>query len=287
MSNTTAQKLVNEGDALIKRAESIFSFFSDREELYQSASNKYKSAAISYRTFDGVDNLDKSGEMFLLSAKVLPKTSINGHDAVELYTNAEKCFRFCNPNRSIGILIRLCEIAVDKGDQRKLIKYYTDIASIYKQIHDKDNAYKYYELAKNLLIIDDNHNAADKMLMEMIKLNMSRNLFLSYAEGFELFGKKSKISCSYDNYFFSLLFYIGTGDYVLTKIKLDEFKSMTAYGIRQFEFIEEIVECIESSDIDRFEDVCAKYDNITHLVAWQVDLLSTIKVYIDVDVDLS
>ncbi|RHY09252.1 hypothetical protein DYB28_000193 [Aphanomyces astaci] len=308
-----------------EKALTKFSLFSssskyeDASDYFEKAANQYKIAkkctesqhtsVVSHDTllFPG----QESGEAFAKCADCQMRMKENSR-AAQYYQQAAEAISKANPIGNDTPASPVCSICCvhvfhahvdavtyyrtaismqcDAGRFSNAAKLQKQIAEIYEQAGQMQEALENYSQAADYFIGENQPSSAQPMLLKVAQFSAELERYPAAIEIYEKVAKTSMESNLLKYNAKSHLLNAGicamsSKDIVLVKQKIDEFNDIdyTFPDSREGKFLTAMANAYESFDPDGFADAVYEFDTITKLDPWKVSLLLKVKQSIEVD----
>ncbi|KAG0228303.1 hypothetical protein BGW42_002295 [Actinomortierella wolfii] len=276
MSEREAQELVAKAD---KKATSTSWFF---------GGNKYEEAAELYTQAGNIYKLNKrwkeSGDTFCKAAEVQLKNN-DRDEASQSFINASKSYKKNSPEDAIAALRQAIQILTEKGRFQSAAKYQSEIAEIYEvELIDLDKAMQAYEVAADWYAGEESTALANKCLLKVATFAAQLGAYDKAIEKFEQVANASLdnqlTKWSLKEYFLKAgLCHIATRDIVSAHNAVARYSEMdiTFSSTREYQFLQAILDAVDSSDVELFTTKVIEFDNLTKLDNWKTKILLEIK----------
>jgi alpha-soluble NSF attachment protein len=247
--------------------------FDEAADLYNKAGNLYKLAK----------KMDEAAEAYKKAAAVYLRAN-SPHDAAGAYANAANCIKKHSPREARACLQEAVEIHTDGGRFSLAAKLQKDIAEMCEAEDDLDAAMDAYQKAADFYEGENSPSAAKSCLVKVATFAASKGDYAKAIEIFEQLGTSvvddRLLKWGARDYFFKAgLCHLAQNDLVASKRAVEKYKDICATFSREreCELLEEIIAACENYDVEAFTQAVAKYDSITKIEPWKVDLLVKIK----------
>ncbi|CAO3662152.1 unnamed protein product [Umbelopsis ramanniana] len=249
--------------------------YEDAAELYAKAGNTFKLAK---RWID-------AGDTFMKAADLHKKVADSRFEASRDYENASKCYKKSKPEAAVGALLEAINIDKEMANFRIAAKHHSEVAEIYENdLVDLPAALDNWDNAAQLYLADDSPAMVSKCTLKAAHLAAVLGQYDNAIEKFE-----SVAAASVDNqltkwsvkeYFLKAgLCQLCTGDTVRVQQALEKYCNMDVSfeSTREYEFLQDILECVENDEVDLFTQKVYAFDEKTKLDNWKTSILLKIK----------
>jgi tetratricopeptide (TPR) repeat protein len=234
---------------------------------------KYIDEAIKYKL---EENWESAGRFYNNAGKISNES--------EYYVEAGNCYKRVNYIEAINNFLLAIDIYTNKNRLYQIANCYKEIAKLYEDNNDEENALSFYNNASKYYNSDNMSNNADECLLKVATLLANKDNFKESSAIFEKIGLKSlKGNISYlisKNYFIKSLYcLIATGNLENIKKKLEEYKikDQNFKNSRECNFIEKLFKSYEDKNVEEYSKICSSYNNGTPFNSWETKILSKIK----------
>lgn len=277
------RQLIAEAEKLAKPQTGFFSLLLGGSSSYrlEEASDLYVQAGNLYRL-----NKDFSlaGTQFVKASELQKKLN-NQNDVANHLIEAYKCFKLVSPTDAIDALLKAIHIFLtNNGQFRRAANFQMDLAELYELINDTENATAAYEKAGDYFSTDHAEALLNKAFLKCADLNAVAGNYSKAREQYDTVIKNSLgnnlTKWSLKDYFLkSLLCTLAMDDVVETE------KRINLYGedeplwpsTRECKLVQDILDLIESGDVQAFSDRVYEYDQFSKLDKLKTQLLLKIK----------
>ncbi|KAL1936172.1 hypothetical protein VTP01DRAFT_306 [Rhizomucor pusillus] len=277
MSELQAQELLQQAD---KRLNSWSWFSSGNKEedaaaLYEKAGNTFKLA----------QRWSEAAEAFIKAAQLFNNGAETQYEASKAYENAAKCYKKSSPEEAVKALQDAIKIDTNTANFRNAAKHHQEIAEIFESdIIDLGGAMENWDQAAKLFMADDSQAMVNKCLLKVAHFAAQLEQYDKAIENLESVSASSidnpLTKWSVKEYFFKAgLCYLCKGDTVGTKRAIEKYCSMdvTFESTREYQFLQDILTCVEGGEVELFTQKVYEYDRIVRLDQWKTSILLRIK----------
>lgn len=266
------------------------------QEYYLKAEKKLKSWAI----FSSKEsNIEEAAELFAKSANYFKiskdwvkaadafkrAANLKTFDTINYLLNAASCFKHIrNLNETFECYKQAHNEALNLGKYKDAAKYLKEIAELYENDGDILKAINFYTQAIELYESEHENNY---FCLLKIAHYMSTKEINKYNEAIKIFEKLVDTSINNNLQKFKINEYLlkaclcslTLGDLIGTKHNLELYYDRNASFETSPEgiFIQSIINCIDSYDIENFTNIIINYDQIYPLDKWKTEILLVIK----------
>ncbi|GJW93531.1 alpha-soluble NSF attachment protein-like protein [Tanacetum coccineum] len=274
------QNQITKGDDLEKQAEKKltgWTFFGSKHEdaadLYEKAANFYKLGK----------SWDKAGAVYVKLAECYLKLD-SKHEAANAFANAGHCYKKTNATECISRLEQALDIFMEIGRLSMSARYCKEIAELYEQTQNLDQAMVYFDKAADLYQGEEVSSSANQCKLKIAQYAAELEQYPRAIEIFEDIAKQSLNN--------NLLKYgvkghllnasicqLCKGDIVAITNALNKYQDMdpTFAGSREYRLLADLADSIDDEDVEKFTDAIKDFDSVTKLDAWKTTLLLRVK----------
>jgi len=274
----------DKGDELMAQADKRtkgFSLFGgtqkweDAVELYTKAANQYKISK----------NWEKAGDAFCKAAEVHLKLQ-SKHDAAQSYINASLVYKKVNTAilKSVQCMKQGIEFYTDEGRFSIAAKHQKDLAEIYEDQSDLENAIAAYQAAADFFEGENSSSAANQCLLKVALFSAQLERYDKAIELYEQIATRSidnnLLKWSVKDYFLRAgLCTLAKGDVVAAERALEKYTDMDATfaSQREYKLLNELVTAMKNYDVEAFTHAVVEYDSVSPLDSWKTSILLKIK----------
>ncbi|RHZ43701.1 hypothetical protein Glove_880g13 [Diversispora epigaea] len=248
--------------------------FEEAAELYNKAANTFKLAK----------RWKEAGDAFSKAANM--QVQLNERDeAASTFISASKCYRKSSFEDAITSLKQAIEILTDRGRFQAAAGHQKDIAQIYESdLVDLEKAMQAYEIAADWYAGEEAPALANNCLLKVATFAATLEQYDKAIEKFEQVATASLdnqlTKWSLKDYFLKAgLCHIAVGDHIGAKRAIERYCDMdvTFASTREYIFLENILEAVESGDVESFTNRVVEFDQLTKLDNWKTTILLRIK----------
>ncbi|KAI3458472.1 hypothetical protein Pfo_015135 [Paulownia fortunei] len=281
------------GEDFERRAEkklggwAIFgSKYEDAADLFDKAANAFKLAK----------SWDQAGAVYVKLANCHLKLD-SKHEAANAYADAAHCYKKSNTKviilplipigcfaESILCLEQSVNLFMEIGRLNMSARYYKEIAELYEQEQNLEQAIVYYERAADLFQSEDVTTSANQCKQKIAQFAAQLEQYQKAIEIYEEIARQSLNN--------NLLKYgvkghllnagicqLCKGDVVAINNALERYQELdpTFSGTREYKLLVDLATAIDEEDMAKFTDAVKEFDSMTQLDAWKTTLLLRVK----------
>ncbi|CAA0834448.1 Alpha-soluble NSF attachment protein 2 [Striga hermonthica] len=247
--------------------------YEDAADLFDKAANAYKLAK----------SWDQAGAVYVKLANCHLKLD-SKHEAGNAYADAAHCYKKSNTKESISCLEESVNLFMDIGRLNMCARYYKEIAELYEQEQNLEQAIVYYEKAVDLFQSEDATTSANQCKQKIAQYAAQLEQYPKAIEIYEDIARQSLNN--------NLLKYGVKGhllnagicqlcknDIVAINNALDRYQELdpTFSGTREYKLLADLAAAIDEEDMGKFTDAVKVFDSMTQLDAWKTTLLLRVK----------
>lgn len=276
------RSLIAEAEKLAKPQTGFFSLFGGSSSYrLEEATDLYIQAANTYRLSK---DFGLAGLQFLKAAEL--QSQLNNHnDVANNLIEAYKCFKSVSPSDAIDALSRAIHIFLTQNGQfRRAANFQMDLAELYEQTGDVENATQSYEKAGDYFSTDHAEALSNKAFLKCADLNAALGAYRKARDLYDgiiknLLGN-NLTKWNLKEYFLkNILCTLCMDDVVDAQKRLDGFceEEPSWPSTREYKLVLDILASIESGDVQAFSDTVYEYDQFTKLDKLKTQMLLKIK----------
>ncbi|KAF0742977.1 hypothetical protein Ae201684P_000118 [Aphanomyces euteiches] len=262
-----------------EKALNKFSLFSSSSK-YEDASDNFEKAANQYKI---AKKWQESGEAFAKCADCQMRLKESSR-AAQFYQQAAEAVSKANPIDAVTYYRTAISLQCDAGRFTNAARLQKQIAEIYEQAGQTQEALDNYSQAADYFIGENQPSSAQPMLLKVAQFSAELERYPAAIEIYEKVAKTSMESNLLKYNAKSHLLNAGicamaSKDIVLIKQKIDEFNDIdyTFPDSREGKFLTAMATAYETFNLDGFADAVYEFDTITKLEPWKVSLLLKVK----------
>ncbi|GER50913.1 alpha-soluble NSF attachment protein [Striga asiatica] len=261
--------------------------YEDAADLFDKAANAYKLAKSSHDLAQMVKKMvflgDQAGAVYVKLANCHLKLD-SKHEAGNAYADAAHCYKKSNMKESISCLEESVNLFMDIGRLNMCARYYKEIAELYEQEQNLEQAIVYYEKAADLFQSEDVTTSANQCKLKVAQYAAQLEQYPKAIEIYEDIARQSLNN--------NLLKYGVKGhllnagicqlcknDVVAINNALERYQDLdpTFAGTREYKLLADLAAAIDEEDMAKFTDAIKEFDSMTQLDAWKTTLLLRVK----------
>jgi len=279
-----AQVLFDEAKKKVDKIRNATFSFGSKSSKYEDAAEQFTRAA---KAFQLAKAHESAGNAFMEAASCYVLSKFGKYNASISYVNAGHSYsKDKKLTNAIPVMLKGIEILTEEGKFGTAAKYAKEVAEMFEQMSDIDNAMKHYQLAADFYETDNSIVTSSTCLLKVAHLAAEKG---DYHKSIELFEKAADASTglarySIKEYYFKAgLLYLCLGDVVAATKEVEKW-AMTKEnfnGTREHKFLEQLISAVREVDIEAFKAAVGEWDQITKLDAWKTALLTKIMESID------
>ncbi|XP_073032743.1 alpha-soluble NSF attachment protein-like [Primulina eburnea] len=254
-----------------------WAFFGSKQEdaadLFDKAANAYKLGK----------SWDQAGAVYIKLANCYLKLD-SKHEAANAYADAAHCYKKTNSKESIQCLQQSVNLFLDIGRLNMSARYYKEIAELYEQEENLEQAIVYYERAADLFQSEEVSTSANQCRQKIAQFAAQLEQYQKAIEIYEDIGRQSLNN--------NLLKYgvkghllnagicqLCKGDVVAINNALERYQDLdpTFSGTREYRLLEDLAAALDEEDVEKFTGAIKEFDSMTRLDAWKTTLLLRVK----------
>lgn len=291
-SKENPEKLFERAEQLSKSKNGLIQFFFKnlRSLDLDDASNLYVQAANIYRV---KKDFIKAAECFDKSAKLQEELQ-NYNEVANRYVDIFKCFKENSPREAINALEKAVEIfLMENGQFRRAANFTMDIAEMYENLCDYENAIKSYQNAGDYYSTDNATALANKSYSKCADLCALHDRFEEGLKHYDFIikGQQGNSLAQWnlkENLFKSILCVLCMNDRVETQKRIENIPDdNNIWGSsRELILLKFILTCFDQFDSQTYSDQVFEFDQFCKLDNVKTHMLVKIKKnFQDVDED--
>ncbi|CDP13946.1 unnamed protein product [Coffea canephora] len=245
----------------------------DAADLFDKAANAYKLAK----------SWDQAGAVYVKLASCHLKLD-SKHEAANAYADAAHCYKKTNIKESISCLEQSVNLFLEIGRLNMSARYYKEIAELYEQEQNLEQAIVYYERAADLFQSEDVNTTANQCRQ---KIAQFASQLEQYPKAIEIYEDIARQSLNNNLLKYGVkghllnagICQLCKGDVVAINNALERYQELdpTFSGTREYRLLADLAAAIDDEDVAKFTDAVKEYDSMTQLDAWKTTLLLRVK----------
>ncbi|KAK6929534.1 hypothetical protein RJ641_005739 [Dillenia turbinata] len=268
------------GEEFLRQAEKKINSWGLFGSKYEDAADLYDKAA---NCFKLAKSWDQAGSTYVKLAGCHLKLD-SKHEAAQAYADAAHCYKKTTIKDAISCLGESVNLFLDIGRLNMAARYFKEIAELYEQEQNFDQAIIYYEKSAELFQGEEVTTSANQCMQKVAQFAAQLEQYPKAIEIFENLARQSLTS--------NLLKYgvkghllnagicqLCRGDIVAITNSLERYQDLdpTFSGTREYKFLADLAAAIDEEDVAKFTDVVKEFDSMTQLDAWKTTLLLRVK----------
>lgn len=247
--------------------------YEDAADLFDKAANAYKLAK----------SWDQAGAVYVKLASCHLKLD-SKHEAANAYADAAHCYKKTNIKESISCLEQSVNLFLEIGRLNMSARYYKEIAELYEQEQNLEQAIVYYERAADLFQSEDVNTSANQCRQ---KIAQFASQLEQYPKAIEIYEDIARQSLNNNLLKYGVkghllnagICQLCKGDVVAINNALERYQELdpTFSGTREYRLLADLAAAIDEEDVAKFTDAVKEYDSMTQLDAWKTTLLLRVK----------
>ncbi|XP_060172827.1 alpha-soluble NSF attachment protein-like [Lycium barbarum] len=247
--------------------------FEDAADLFDKAGNCFKLAK----------SWDKAGAVYVKLANCHLKLD-SKHEAANAYADAAHCHKKTNTKEAISCLGQAVNIFLEIGRLSMSARYYKEVAELYEQEQNLEQAIVFYEKAADLFQSEDVTTTANQCKQKIAEFSAQTE---KYQRAIEIFEEIARDSVKNNLLKYGVrghllnagICQLCKGDVVAINNALERYQELdpTFSSTREYKLLVDLAAAIDEENIDKFTDVIREYDNMTRLDGWKTTLLLKVK----------
>ncbi|KAG8390153.1 hypothetical protein BUALT_Bualt01G0053900 [Buddleja alternifolia] len=268
------------GEEFEKKAEKKLNGWSILGNKHEDAADLFDKAANSFKL---AKSWDQAGAVYVKLANCHLKLD-SKHEAANAYADAAHCYKKSNTKESISCLEQSVNLFLDIGRLNMSARYYKEIAELYEQEQNLQQAIVYYEKAADLFQSEEVTTSANQCKQKIAQFAAQLEQYQKSIEIYEEIARQSLTN--------NLLKYgvkghllnagicqLCKGDVVAINNALERYQELdpTFSGTREYKLLVDLAAAIDEEDVAKFTDAVKEFDSMTQLDAWKTTLLLRVK----------
>lgn len=276
------RSLIAEAEKLAKPQTGFLSLFGGSSSYrLEEASDLYIQAANAYRLSK---DFSLAGLQFLKAAEL--QTKLNNHnDVANNLIEAYKCFKSVSPADAIDALSKAIHIFLTQNGQfRRAANFQMDLAELYEQTGDVENATQSYEKAGDYFSTDHAEALSNKAFLKCADLNAALGGYRKARDLYDgiiknLVGNNLSKWNLKEYFLKNILCTLCMDDVVDAQKRLDAYaeEEPSWPSTREYKLVLDILASIEAGDVQAFSDTVYEFDQFTKLDKLKTQMLLKIK----------
>ncbi|GJW94511.1 alpha-soluble NSF attachment protein-like protein [Tanacetum coccineum] len=260
--------------------------YEDAGDLFEKAANCYKLAkSCKYNAETGDSKGDQAGAVYVKLAQCHLKASGDSkHEAASAYADAGHAYKKTNTKECIACLEQSLNLFMENGRLSMSARYCKEIAELYEQEQNLEQAIAYYDKAADLFQGEEVTTSANQCKQKIAQFSAQLEQYQKAIEIFEEVARQSLNS--------NLLKYgvrghllnagicqLCKGDVVAITNALERYQELdpTFSGTREYRLLADLAAALDEEDVVKFTDAVKEFDSMTKLDEWKTTLLLRVK----------
>lgn len=271
---------VARGEDFEKKAEKKLNSWGLFGSKYEDAADLYDKAANSFKL---AKSWDKAGSLYVKLADCHLKLD-SKHEAAQAFADAANCYKKTSIKESISCLERAIESYLDIGRISMAARYQKDIAELYEQEQNLEQAIVYYERAADLFQGEEVTTSANQCKQKVAQYAAQLEQYQKAIEIYEEIARQSLnnhlLKYGVKGHLLNAgICQLCKSDIVAISNALERYQELdpTFSGTREYKFLADMAAAIDEEDVAKFTDVVKEFDSMTQLDAWKTTLLLRVK----------
>ncbi|KAH6802243.1 alpha-soluble NSF attachment protein 2 [Perilla frutescens var. frutescens] len=247
--------------------------YEDASDLFDKAANAFKLAK----------SWDQAGAVYVKLANCHLKLD-SKHEAANAYADAAHCYKKSNIKESISCLEESINLFLEIGRFNLSARYYKEIAELYEQEQNLEQAIVYYDKAADLFQSEEVSTSANQCKQKVAQFAAQLEQYQKAIEIYEEIAEQSLNN--------NLLKYGVKGhllnagicqlckaDFVAINRALERYQDMdpTFSGTREYRLLADLATALDEEDMAKFTDAVKEFDSMTQLDGLKTTLLLRVK----------
>ncbi|PIN13349.1 Protein required for fusion of vesicles in vesicular transport, alpha-SNAP [Handroanthus impetiginosus] len=247
--------------------------YEDAADLFDKAANAYKLAK----------SWDQAGAVYVKLANCHLKLD-STHEAANAYADAAHCYKKTNTKESISCLEQSVNLFMDIGRLNMSARYYKEIAELYEQEQNLEQAIVSYENAADLFQSEEVTTSANQCKQKIAQFAAQLE---QYPKAIEIYEEIARQSLNNNLLKYGVkghllnagICQLCKGDVVAINNALERYQELdpTFSGTREYKLLRDLATAIDEEDVAKFTDAVKEFDSMTQLDAWKTTLLLRVK----------
>ncbi|KAK4343571.1 hypothetical protein RND71_036665 [Anisodus tanguticus] len=247
--------------------------FEDAADLFDKAGNCFKLAK----------SWDQAGVVYVKLANCHLKLD-SKHEAANAYADAAHCYKKTNTKEAISCLEQAVNIFLEIGRLSMSARYYKEVAELYEQDQNLEQAIIFYEKSADLFQSEDVTTTANQCKQKIAEFSAQTE---KYQRAIEIFEEIARDSVKNNLLKYGVrghllnagICQLCKGDVVAINNALERYQELdpTFSSTREYKLLVDLAAAIDEENIDKFTGVIREYDSMTRLDGWKTTLLLKVK----------
>lgn len=247
--------------------------YEDAADLYDKAANSYKLAK----------SWDKAGSTYIKLADCHIKLD-SKHEAANAYADGAHCYKKTLPNEATSCLEQATNMFLEIGRLNMAARYYKEIAEIYENEQNFEQAIIYYERAAELFDSEDATTSANQCKQKIAQFAAQLG---NYPKAVQIYEEIARHSLGNNLLKYGVkghllnagICQLCRGDVVAITNSLERYQELdpTFSGTREYRLLADLAAAVDEEDVAKFTNAIKEFDSMTQLDAWKTTLLLRVK----------
>ncbi|XP_019192194.1 PREDICTED: alpha-soluble NSF attachment protein [Ipomoea nil] len=271
---------VARGEEFEKKAEKKLSGWALFSSKYEDAADFFEKAA---NCFKLAKSWDQAGATYVKLANCHLKLD-SKHEAAGAFADAGHNYKKINTREAVSCLEHAVNLFLEIGRLNMSARYYKEIAEIYEQEQNLEQAIAYYEKAADLFQAEDVSTTANQCKQKIAQFSAQLE---KYPRAIEIFEDIARQSVSNNLLKYGVrghllnagICQLCKGDVVAINNALEKYQDLdpSFSGTREFKLLSDLAAALDEEDVAKFTDAVKEFDSMSQLDAWRTTLLLRVK----------
>ncbi|KVI12079.1 alpha-soluble NSF attachment protein-like [Cynara cardunculus var. scolymus] len=247
--------------------------YEDAGDLYEKAANCYKLAK----------SWDQAGSVYVKLAECHLKMD-SKHEAANAYADAAHSYKKTNTKECIAHLEQALNIFMEIGRLSMAARYCKEIAELYEQEQNLEQAIVYYDKAADLFQGEEVTTSANQCKQKIAQFSAQLEQYQKAIEIYEAIARQSLnnnlLKYGVRGYLLNAgICQLCKGDVVAITNALERYQELdpTFSGTREYKLLSDLAAAVDDEDVAKFTDAVKEFDSMTKLDEWKTSLLLRVK----------
>ncbi|KAH6805504.1 alpha-soluble NSF attachment protein 2 [Perilla frutescens var. frutescens] len=247
--------------------------YEDASDLFDKAANAFKLAK----------SWDQAGAVYVKLANCHLKLD-SKHEAANAYADAAHCYKKSNIKESISCLEESINLFLEIGRFNLSARYYKEIAELYEQEQNLEQAIVYYDKAADLFQSEEVSTSANQCKQKVAQFAAQLE---QYQKAIEIYEEIAQQSLSNNLLKYGVkghllnagICQLCKADFVAINRALERYQDMdpTFSGTREYRLLADLATALDEEDMAKFTDAVKEFDSMTQLDGLKTTLLLRVK----------
>ncbi|KAJ0566678.1 putative NSF attachment protein [Helianthus annuus] len=247
--------------------------YEDAGDLYEKAANCYKLAK----------SWDQAGAVYVKLAECHLKMD-SKHEAANAYADAAHSYKKTNTKECIAHLEQALNLFMEIGRLSMSARYCKEIAELYEQEQNLEQAIAYYDKAADLFQGEEVTTSANQCKQKIAQFSAQLEQYQKAIEIYEDIARQSLnnnlLKYSVRGHLLNAgICQLCKGDVVAITNALERYQELdpTFSGTREYKLLADLAAAMDEEDVAKFTDAVKEFDSMTKLDEWKTSLLLRVK----------